>query len=154
MSISKYDQILKRFNIVDGDYRTFENHFIGGQQITFGWPKSNCQDQRVWIGIDSDEEKRISKADAERLSAGEISLRQIKSERSDYYLSNYNSTKGYCIRCRSRIDQNTEKPFCYDCYKTWQQYSNEYYTEKFCHTCGKSYGTSMSRPECRNCYYK
>ncbi len=67
MSISKYDRIIKKFNIVDGDYRTFENHYIDGKQVTFGWPKDYCTDQRVWIGIDSEEEKRITSCQTDKL---------------------------------------------------------------------------------------
>jgi len=153
MGISKYDKIIERFNIVDGDYRTFENHFINGKQITFGWPKDYCPDQRVWIGIDNEEEKRVTKNEAERLATGEITLRQIKS--SSYQLSsNYQKSQGHCIRCSDRIDHNTDKPFCYSCFKTWAQFSNENYSENYCHSCGRSYSTSMARPECRSCYFK
>ncbi len=55
---------------------------------------------------------------------------------------------GYCIRTGVEIPFNIEKPLCYDAYKSWVEYGDEDYPEKYCHFSGaKSYGqTSVSRP--------
>ncbi len=50
--------------------------------------------------------------------------------------------KGYCIRTGKQIPLNIERPFSYEAYQSWSQYSNPDYKEKFCHFSGeKSDGT-------------
>ncbi|BAU52539.1 phospholipase D family protein [Mucilaginibacter gotjawali] len=47
------------------------------------------------------------------------------------------SPKGYCIRTGVEIPFNPERPFCYDAYNTWSQFSNYDYPEKYCHKTGR-----------------
>ena len=47
------------------------------------------------------------------------------------------SAKGYCIRTGVEIPFNPERPFCYDAYNTWSQFSNYDYPEKYCHKTGR-----------------
>lgn len=61
-------------------------------------------------------------------------------------------TKGFCIRCGEEIPLNPNRPFCKDCYDSWNQYCNPDYHEKFCHSCGFDNNTSMNRPLCRSCF--
>jgi phosphatidylserine/phosphatidylglycerophosphate/cardiolipin synthase-like enzyme len=60
--------------------------------------------------------------------------------------------KGYCIRCKDKIEYDILKPYCYECYQSWAVYENDYYIEDYCHCCGKSHDTSMDKPECYKCY--
>ncbi len=62
---------------------------------------------------------------------------------------------GYCIRCGKDISYNPQIPYCKKCYYTWNKYGGyEYYSENYCHQCGKSsYGICFDRPECKSCYY-
>ena len=55
---------------------------------------------------------------------------------------------GYCIRTGKEIPFNLDRPFTLEAYKSWTQYKNPTYPEKFCHKTGKaSYGkTSMKNP--------
>jgi phosphatidylserine/phosphatidylglycerophosphate/cardiolipin synthase-like enzyme len=55
---------------------------------------------------------------------------------------------GYCIRTGVPIPFDIEKPFSYEAYKKWSEYSNPDYQEKFCHFSGEvSNGeTSFSQP--------
>lgn len=55
---------------------------------------------------------------------------------------------GYCIRTGLSIPFNIEKPMSYEAFKSWNQYSNPAYSEKFCHFSGEpSNGeTSVSHP--------
>ena len=55
---------------------------------------------------------------------------------------------GYCIRTGKEISFNIEKPMCYDAFKAWDKYGDEYYPEKFCHFSGEpSDGeTSVNKP--------
>ncbi len=59
-----------------------------------------------------------------------------------------NNTEGYCIRTGEKIPFNPQRPYSDKAYKSWSQYSNTDYKEKFCHKTGKeSYGrTSMKNP--------
>lgn len=47
-------------SVVDGQYRVFQNYIVNGTQYTYGFPKRNCFDTRVWIGIGSQEIERIT----------------------------------------------------------------------------------------------
>ena len=55
---------------------------------------------------------------------------------------------GFCIRTGEKIPFNTEKPYSDKAYKSWAQYKNPNYKEKYCHQTGKpSDGkTSMANP--------
>ena len=66
------------------------------------------------------------------------------------------ATQGFCIRCQTDVPFAPEnpKPYCYNCYATWNAFQNPEYEEKFCHACGKQQTTSMLKPLCRSCYRK
>lgn len=69
----KSDPDLK-LSLIDGELRTFQNYYIGGIQYTFGFPKTNCRDKRVWVGIGMKEVERISQEEAmRRISSKSIS---------------------------------------------------------------------------------
>jgi hypothetical protein len=55
---------------------------------------------------------------------------------------------GYCIRTGEQIPYNIQKPYSEKAYKSWAQYKNPNYKEKYCHKTGKpSDGkTSMANP--------
>lgn len=63
-------------------------------------------------------------------------------------------SRGYCIRCESRIEYQPDRPFCTGCYSTWAEFENVDYPENVCHGCGEYEATSMSKPQCYNCYVK
>jgi len=56
--------------------------------------------------------------------------------------------KGYCIRTKEEIPFNIQKPYCEKAYKSWAQYKNPNYKEKYCHKTGKESNglTSMKKP--------
>lgn len=58
------------------------------------------------------------------------------------------SNLGYCIRTGERIPFNPEKPYSDKAYKSWAQYKNPNYKEKYCHKTGKESNgkTSMTNP--------
>ena len=55
-----------KISLIDGEYRYFENHYVNGKQYSFGFPKDNCPDKRVWIGIGKKEIERISYSEAKK----------------------------------------------------------------------------------------
>lgn len=58
------------------------------------------------------------------------------------------SIEGYCIRTGEKIPFNIQKPYSDKAYKSWAQYKNPNYKEKFCHKTGKASDgkTSMANP--------
>lgn len=59
---------------------------------------------------------------------------------------------GVCIRCRTEIELNPNKPYCYSCYLIWAEYENYDYRESVCHNCAKPEETTMNKPLCYDCY--
>lgn len=51
-------------NSFEGEYRFFENYYVNGKERTFGFPKPNCLDKRIWFGVDTIEIDRLSYEDA------------------------------------------------------------------------------------------
>ena len=60
----------------------------------------------------------------------------------------------YCIRCRDRLPFDQYRPLCDDCYWEWAEYENPYYTEKYCHSCGKKNKTTKDKPLCYSCFQR
>ena len=67
---------------------------------------------------------------------------------------NVSNDSGFCIRCRDDLKLNPERPLCYNCFKSWERYSNPEYEENFCHVCGKESIQSVEKPICYSCYKK
>lgn len=59
-----------------------------------------------------------------------------------------NKPNGFCIRTGVLIPFNQEKPLSYDAYKSWNQFGDPSFKEKFCHFSGEpSNGeTSVAKP--------
>lgn len=60
--------------------------------------------------------------------------------------------RGVCIRCHAEIRYNIQRPYCPECLRIWEAFSNPDYVEKFCHACGKPEDTSMYKPLCYECF--
>lgn len=60
-----------RLSLIDGEYRFFQNYYIDDKQYTFGFPKENCSDTRVWIGLNGNEVERVS---------NNIAMQRIKTQ--------------------------------------------------------------------------
>jgi hypothetical protein len=72
-------------------------------------------------------------------------VKKVREDSKDY-------DGGYCIRCRANLSHNPSRPYCRDCYQSWNQYQNYSYIENNCHSCGKEENSSMEKPECYSCY--
>lgn len=87
-----------------------------------------------------------------------IALKDQRRSREEYHVENTSkqskiiSNKGYCIRRRTTIKLDLEKPLCWDCYKTWSVYEDPFYKEKFCISCGKENNTNFNKPACLTCF--
>jgi len=60
--------------------------------------------------------------------------------------------KGFCIRCKTIINKNLEKPLCWECYKVWSLYEDPFYKENFCIACGETNDTNFNKPACLQCF--
>jgi hypothetical protein len=58
------------------------------------------------------------------------------------------TSQGYCIRSGVEIKFNTKQPMSKEAWKSWNEYGNQDYPEKYCHKTGKpsSGKTSMKNP--------
>lgn len=61
---------------------------------------------------------------------------------------------GFCIRCRTTIPLDAERPLCPDCWEKWNIHKKASYREKFCHRCGEPTLTSKAKPFCLSCLKK
>lgn len=60
--------------------------------------------------------------------------------------------KGYCIRCKTELSHNLYTPYCTKCFDSWRlSVDNNDKPEKYCHTCGDTYKTSLNSPQCFPC---
>jgi hypothetical protein len=81
------------------------------------------------------------------------SLKRIKSNEKVVCKRNGSHEQaGHCIRCNASLKFNTEKPYCSNCYSSWAEWGNPFYTEKYCHCCGDHETSSMEYPQCYECY--
>jgi len=56
----------------------------------------------------------------------------------------------YCIHCKKEIKLNKNRPYCKDCYISWNKDKNN--KEKCCHLCRKTLKSSLNKPVCLTCY--
>jgi hypothetical protein len=61
-------------------------------------------------------------------------------------------THGHCIRCSSKISHDINRPYCKKCYYLWNDNRSLHLPESFCHSCGGTQPTTMSKPDCSECY--
>ncbi|GGG14692.1 phospholipase D family protein [Pontibacter amylolyticus] len=101
--------------------------------------------------------KRLDDFEGELNSQEEYAERPIREEvvkpaSPVYFEKNSFAQKsfepGYCIRTGEKIPFNPERPLSYQAFKSWSQFGNEDYEERFCHYSGEpSNGeTSVRRP--------
>lgn len=64
---------------------------------------------------------------------------------------NNSSRTAFCIRTKEGISYDPSKPLSREAYYVWAEFSNPDYREKFCHSCGKEWNTSVRRPLCNEC---
>ena len=95
--------------------------------------------------------------------AGTIKQEEISYNRNSYKKPEIEVAKrsdstnlGYCIRTGKQIPFNPTHPMCDDAYKSWKNFSNKDYAEKYCHFSGElSNGeTSYGRPILRKNWQK
>jgi hypothetical protein len=61
---------------------------------------------------------------------------------------------GHCIRCGTTIEDDINKPLCEEDYKSWANYKNRDFREKYCLGCGKPWETTYAKPYCKKCFHE
>ena len=70
-------------------------------------------------------------------------LKDQRKSREEYQSKNVDKqnkiihSKGYCIRCKTSIKLDLEKPLCWDCYKIWSVYEDPFTRKNFVFRVGK-----------------
>jgi hypothetical protein len=72
------------------------------------------------------------------------------SSSSNQWKNNSQKT-GFCIRTREAISFDPSKPLSKEAYYVWAEFSNPDYSERYCHSCGKEWRTTVRRPLCNAC---
>jgi len=85
-------------------------------------------------------------------------VKKIKIYSSDSVLSRplseiFGGKKGYCLRCKKRIEYDLNKPFCTECYPQIKQ-TTQSYKANYCFECGARTIATLSQPLCNPCYKK
>ncbi len=118
--------------------------------------KAMGSDRKVYDEAVEEVQSILKKSTLHSVKFPEIELQTSKKANSQPIRQKTKSytQKGYCLRCREVIQLNPDKPYCYDCYKVWEEFENYDYLESYCHSCGKYEDTTMNKPLCYHCYKK
>ncbi|WP_346881273.1 phospholipase D-like domain-containing protein [uncultured Algibacter sp.] len=72
----------------------------------------------------------------------------------EHFISSEEKNRGHCIRCKTSIAVDLEKPLCWSCYKIWAHHGNPNHEENYCISCGDDHKTTIVKPACYSCYKK
>lgn len=135
-----------KISLIGGQYRYFENHYVNGKQYSFGFPKNNCPDKRVWIGIGKKEIERISYSEAMR----RIGNKNYISNQTKF-LGSSSSHVGYCTVCNKKLRGDIYKKKCYECYTNG---TTKRQKVGYCVNCNKKLRGNIYKKHCTECYHK
>ncbi|MBL6445670.1 phospholipase D family protein [Fulvivirga sp. 29W222] len=129
-----------------------EREMIIGSMNFYEYSENNNVEMAILL--DAIQDKQVYEDGVEEVGA------LLKSDRLEVALvSNNHDTSdepinGHCIRCNGEIPYDLGKPLCFNHYRTWANFGDYEYPEKYCHTCGGStHGkTSMMYPQCSKCF--
>ena len=130
----------------------FEKKLIFGKNYVGSDEELDMIDQLVKFG----KVPKKSLSDFENAKYVNSTIKNQRKSQDEYKVgreSNGNAKKnGYCIRCKTSVNLDLNKPLCLDCYKTWSLYQDPFYRENFCISCGEKNNTNFNRPACTQCY--
>ena len=107
-----------------------------------------------------DEARAILRASEEiRVTVSRVAPAEFEEEKPERKESRRQSpaapkapTTGFCIRCKTSIPSDPEKPYCNGCFRSWNRYKNPEYEDEHCHICGGENPSTMLKPLCADCY--
>ncbi len=135
-----------------------ERNAIVTSMNMYEFSEKNNREMGVLIDFHSDptmyhdvirEVRSIIDSSQEKHQEGDVHLSR-KTE--PHHAQNSRVNYGTCIRCYDSIEFDLDKPMCYPCFVSWDQFANWDYPENHCHLCAKPTRTSMSKPLCDRCY--
>ncbi len=115
---------------------------------------TKIDDPQLYDEIYNEARRLIRISDEVRLSVEKISEAENGATESNKEPEPNNDEKGHCIRCNTEIALDPSTPYCIECYKSWKQYENPAYQEKFCHICGEEHKATINKPVCYACFKK
>jgi phosphatidylserine/phosphatidylglycerophosphate/cardiolipin synthase-like enzyme len=141
-----------------------ENKMVITSMNMYEFSEKNNREMGVLIDRSNDKDlfdKAVSETLSIIQSAEKIPLNKstrqiqtIKVKTTNIELKNTykKQTRGYCIRCETRIGYEPNKPYCSNCFSSWSVYEKYDYQENVCHRCGEYEATSMVKPQCYDCF--
>ena len=130
-----------------------ENLMVISSMNLHEFSQTNNREMGVQIKLEEDT-ALFNDAKNEAISIIKASIKETsESKISDLeeYKKKYRD-KGYCIRCKTEIEFNHQKPLCRSCYYVWIKFAEPYYQENFCHECGREFETNYAHPLCKICW--
>jgi hypothetical protein len=129
---------------VDRDSQDYFYKIINRSRILF---KNEPEYERINFGIS----KRFVKTNNEIDLLTDMYLSSTKNVvKSNKPVTSITTTKNnaYCIRTRTLIAFNINKPYCDAAFESWSKYKNEDFKEKYCHFSGEESNgeTSKAKP--------
>jgi hypothetical protein len=129
---------------VDRDSQDYFYKIINRSRILF---KNEPEYERINFGIS----KRFVKTNNEIDLLTDMYLSSTKNVvKSNKPVTSITTTKNnaYCIRTRTLIAFNINKPYCDVAFESWSKYKNEDFKEKYCHFSGEESNgeTTKSKP--------
>ncbi len=115
-------------------------------------------DKDLYESIMQEVQRLLTISDEIRVTVQKVTAASNEKKMDDRYSPPKPKEKpmGFCIRTGVQIPFNVEKPLCYDAYKTWSQFGDGNFPEKYCHFSGEfSNGeTCVNRPILRKNWQK
>jgi len=143
-----------------------ENEALITSMNLYEFSQANNNEMGIFVTKESDEElfndiyteaKRLIRISEELKVTVEKVIQkntETNSKKSAKVKKTDEQEGGHCIRCNKSIKLNPLVPYCKDCYKIWNKYGDDEYTEEHCHICGTEKETTMLKPTCYPCYKK
>jgi hypothetical protein len=113
----------KLVQINEGEYYLFFNFYKGSENITLGFPYKNSSRNDVYLGVNGEEQGRISYSEANKyLSKSLLSIlpiHRIKGISSNTLISSTKQIENQvkCKLCDKLLRGNLSKVFCTECYQ-------------------------------------
>ncbi len=127
------------------------NNILKPRNVEMGVMVNNKSDSDIYNAALKEIEKIFKKAE-------KIRIDEVQTDKSANFKKNIDSINraafaaGFCIRCKKRIFFDTSTPYCMNCYNEWSEWDfNADYKEKYCHSCGIKWVTSLVSPLCNAC---
>jgi hypothetical protein len=136
--------------VVDNSDNFFSEFHSSGSKKSYS-NSSSPNGRSGYNKVDSDTQYRHNDRQSRYENINYSNRHNEVNDRRQFTQHNNKSAVGYCIRTGEQIPYDPSKPLTWSAYETWAEFGNPDYREKYCHSCGNHYGTSVRRPLCERC---